>query len=472
MDQSEYLECDAVGLAGLIARREVSAGEVLEAALERMAVVNPAINAVIYSNAAEARAEAARPRIAGPLAGVPMLVKDYAAHVKGWPTSAGSRLLANDVAAGDAPIVAAYRRAGLVIFGKTNLPELGLDATTEPDLHGPTRNPWNLSLTAGGSSGGSAAAVAAGIVPAAHASDAGGSIRIPAACCGLFGFKPARGRVSFAPVSDGLAGFDVQHAVTRSVRDSAALLDAVCTPLAGDPYHAAAPERPYLEEVTRAPGRLRVAFTTGAFEAGEISDACRAAVMDIVRLLEDLGHEVEEAAMPPGLGEAVAASGMVMAGHIAADLDAMAEQIGRAIVPGDVEPMTLARYEHSRSASAADYVRGLRTVHAYGRQVAAMFARFDVLLTSTLGSPPIPIGALQGVAPGAGGVARRAFMPNTRIFNLTGQPAMSMPLAWSQEGLPIGLQFVGKMADEATLFRLAGQLEQARPWAARRPPEL
>lgn len=468
MDQSDYLEFDAVGLAGLIARREVGAGEVLEAALARMAQVNPAINAVVYTNAAEARADAGRPKV-GPLAGVPMLVKDYAAHVKGWPTSAGSRLYQDDIAAGDAPIVAAYRRAGLVIFGKTNLPELGLDATTEPDLHGPTRNPWDLSRTAGGSSGGSAAAVAAGIVPAAHASDAGGSIRIPAACCGLFGFKPARGRVSFAPVSDGLAGFDVQHAVTRSVRDSAALLDAVCAPLAGDPYHAPPPERPYLEEVARAPGRLRVGFTTGAFEAGEISGPCRAAVTDVARLLEGLGHEVEEAAMPPGLDEAVAASGLVMAGHIAADLDARAQQIGRAIEARDVEPMTLARYEHSRGASAADYVRGLRIVHAYGRRVAAMFTQFDVLLTSTLGSLPIPIGALQGVAPGAGGVARRAFMPNTRIFNLTGQPAMSMPLAWSEEGLPIGLQFVGRMGDEATLFRLAGQLEQVRPWAGRRP---
>ena len=468
MDQSDYLQFDAVGLAGLILLGEVSAGEVLEAALARMAQVNPAINAVVYANAAEARAEAARPK-AGPLAGVPMLVKDYAAHVKGWPTSAGSRLFADDVAADDAPIVAAYRRAGLVIFGKTNLPELGLDATTEPDLHGPTRNPWDLSRTAGGSSGGSAAAVAAGIVPGAHASDAGGSIRIPASCCGVFGFKPARGRVSFAPVSDGLAGFDVQHAVTRSVRDSAALLDAVCAPLAGDPYHAPAPERPYLEEVVRAPGRLRVAFTTGAFEAGEISGDCRAAVMDVARLLEGLGHEVEEAVMPEGLGEAVAASG---AGHIAADLDARAEQIGRAIEAGDVEPMTLARYQHSRSASAADYVQALRRVHAYGRKVAAMFEGFDVLLTSTLGSAPIPIGALQGVAPGAGGLARRAFMPNTRIFNLTGQPAMSMPLAWTADGLPIGLQFVGRMGDEATLFRLAGQLEQARPWAARRPAGL
>ncbi len=469
MDQSDYLEFDAVGLAGLISRREVSAEEVLEAALARMAQVNPAINAVIYANAEEARADAARPKAPGPLAGVPMLVKDYAAHVKGWPTTAGSRLFAQDVAQDDAPIVAAYRRAGLVIFGKTNLPELGLDATTEPDLHGPTRNPWDLSRTAGGSSGGSAAAVAAGIVPAAHASDAGGSIRIPAACCGLFGFKPARGRVSFAPVSDGLAGFDVQHAVTRSVRDSAALLDAVCAPLAGDPYHAPAPERPYLEEVARPPGRLRVAFTTDAFEAGEISGACRAAVLDAARLLEALGHDVEEATLPQGLGEAVAASGVVMAGHIAADLDARAQQIGRTIGVGDVEPMTLARYEHSRSASASDYVRALRDVHGYGRKVAAMFTRFDVLLTSTLGSAPIAIGALQGVAPGAGGLARRAFMPNTRIFNLTGQPAMSVPLGWGEDGLPIGLQFVGRMGDEATLFRLAGQLEQARPWVGRRP---
>jgi amidase len=466
--QSEYLAHDAVGLADLIARREVSAAEVLEAAVSRLEAVNPAINAVIYTDLAAARADAERPG-AGPLAGVPFLVKDYAAHVGGWPTSAGSRLYQHEVAAADAPIVSAYRRAGLVIFGKTNLPELGLDATTEPDLHGPTRNPWDIERTAGGSSGGSAAAVAAGIVPAAHASDAGGSIRIPASCCGLFGLKPSRGRVSFAPVSDGLAGFDAQHAITRTVRDSAALLDAVCTPELGDPYTAPARQRPFREECEREPGRLRIGFTTEAFEAGALSPECLLAVTATAKLLSDLGHDVEEVRLPEGLDGAVAASGAVLAGHIAADLDSRAEQLGRPIVESDVEPLTFARYQHAKGHSASDYVRALRVVHGYGRAMARMFDRFDVVLASTLGSPPVALGALRGIAPGAAGVARRAFMPNTRIFNLTGQPAMSVPLAWTDDGLPVGVQFIAEMGAEAILFRLAGQLEKAAPWAGRRP---
>lgn len=468
MKQWEYLSFDAVGLAELIARREVSASEVLEAAVGRMAEVNPAINAVIYANLAEARADAGRAK-AGPLAGVPFLVKDYAAHVQGWPTSAGSRLFQDDVAAADAPIVRAYRRAGLVIFGKTNLPELGLDATTEPELHGPTLNPWDVSRTPGGSSGGSAAAVAAGITPAAHASDAGGSIRIPASCCGLFGLKPSRGRVSFAPASDGLAGFDAQHALTRTVRDSAALLDAVCAPELGDPYCAPLPERSYVEECLRAPGRLRIGFTTAAFEAGSLAPECLRAVSDAAALLSGLGHEVEEARLPEGIEAVIAASGVVLGGHITADLDAKAEQLGRPIAEGDVEPMTFARYQHARQVSASDYVRALRTVHGYGRAMAGLFSEIDVLVTSTLGSAPVGAGVLRGVAPGAAGLARRAFMPNTRIFNLTGQPAMSVPLAWSGDGLPIGVQFVARMGEEATLFRLAAQLEQAAPWAHRRP---
>ncbi|MEW6020259.1 MAG: amidase, partial [Pseudomonadota bacterium] len=323
--------------------------------------------------------------------------------------------------------------------------------------------------TPGGSSGGASAAVAAGIVPGAHASDGGGSIRVPAASCGLFGLKPSRGRVSFAPLGEGWAGASMQHALTRSVRDSAALLDIVCQPQAGDPYFLAPPERPFAQEVGRDPGALRIAFSTASLASPELDPECAAAVQDAARLCESLGHRVEEAAIPGDMSALSRAAGLVIAASVAATLDAEAERRGRAISEDEVELTTWMSYRRGREVSAPDYVRAVGVVHAFGRAVAELFAGYDILLLSTTGRPPPPVGWLSE---DLSQYAQRlfSFMNNTQAFNNTGQPAMSVPLAWSASGLPLGLQFVAPMGQEARLLRLAGQLEQSRPWLDRVAP--
>jgi Asp-tRNA(Asn)/Glu-tRNA(Gln) amidotransferase A subunit family amidase len=470
MKQQEYLAYDAMGLAELISSREVSAREVVAAAMERMAEVNPRLNAVTLDVAAQALDSLAdTPR--GPLGGVPWLIKDLGAQVAGLPTAGGSRLLGAEPAAADNAMVAAYRKGGLVIIGKTNTPEFGLEPVTEPERFGPTRNPWDLTRTPGGSSGGAAAAVAGGIVPAAHASDGGGSIRIPAACCGLFGLKPTRGRVSFAPADEGWGGFSIQHAVTRSVRDSAILLDLVCRPQPGDPYWRDAPATPFLSEVGRTPGALRIAFTTQALAWETIEPECAAAVRETASLCASLGHRIEEAVLPGDFAALGAAGGTVIAANVAAMLDTEAQRRGRAIGEDEVEDLTWAMYQRGKAVSGPAYVQALQAAHAFGRTTAAFFERHDVLLMSTLGSPAVPVGHLRGARADPRAYAARlfAFMPNTQAFNMTGQPAMSVPLAWSEGGLPIGLQFVARAGEDALLLRLAAQLEQAKPWAARRP---
>ncbi|HZK99332.1 MAG TPA: amidase [Caulobacteraceae bacterium] len=472
MNQSDYLAHDAVGLAGLIASRQVSAEEVLEAAIARTEALNPALNAVTLSLADEARARLHEIPPEGPLAGVPFLIKDLGAPVRGTPTTAGSRLFAQARAPADSALVAAYRRSGLVIFGKTNTPEFGLEPVTEPEMFGPTLNPWNVARTPGGSSGGAASAVAAGLVAAAHASDGGGSIRIPASCCGLFGLKPSRGRVSFAPADEGWGGFSAQHAVTRTVRDSAALLEIACRPAPGDPYWLDPPASPFATEVGREPGSLRIGFTTAALCAEALDPICAQAVRDAASLCASLGHHVEEATLPGNPERLAAVTGAIVAASVAAALEGEAAQRGRAIEEGEIEAFTWSLYQRGRAVSGAAYIQALRTAHAFGREVAPFFERFDVLLLATLGSPPIASGALRGEPPDPRGYAERlfAFMPNTQAFNVTGQPAMSVPLAWTADGLPVGVQFVGRPAAEATLFRLAAQLEAAQPWAGRRPP--
>lgn len=470
MTPDEYRKHDAVGLAELVAKGEVTAAELLEAAIARMEAVNGQVNAVVQQYLDYARAVAAQAP-SGALGGVPFLLKDLGALMEGTVTTAGSRLMADLVQPADSAIVAAYKRAGLVIFGKTNTPEFGLMPVTEPALFGPSRNPWDLERTPGGSSGGASAAVAAGIVPAAHASDGGGSIRTPASTCGLVGLKPSRGRVSFAPNGEGWGGLSVQHAVTRSVRDCAALLDIVCHPQPGDPYYLSPPAEPYQALAGRAPGKLSIAFSTAALASPHpIEPECAEAVRAAARLCENLGHMVEEADPPYDAGVGVAGGYCTGAGT-AAGLDTEAARRGRPIEQGEVEPLTWAMYQRGKAIAGTDYVRGLSTVHAYGRQMAAFHQRFDVLIMSTLGTPAIPIGHLTETGRGEDYAERLfAFMPNTQAFNISGQPAITLPLAWSRSGLPIGVQFVAPIGAEAVLLQLAAQLEQAQPWFDRIAP--
>lgn len=468
MNFEDYRKYDAVGLAGLVSSGQVSPSELLETAVSRMAAVNPKINAVTMDLTEWGRQDVQRHIWSGPLAGVPFLLKDLGAQLAGSPTSGGSAVFKDTIASADSAIVTAYKQAGLVTFGKTNTPEFGLMPVTEPALFGPCRNPWDTDRTPGGSSGGAAAAVAAGIVPAAHASDGGGSIRTPASACGLFGMKPSRGRVSFAPMGEGWGGASIQHAVTRSVRDSAVLLDIVCEPQPGDPYFLARPERPFAEEVNRDPGRLAIGFTTAALASNSLDPECAAAVLGAAKLCESLGHIVEEVQVPGDLAAMQQGAGDVIAASIAATLDAEGERRGRPVAEGEVEMLTWLMYQRGKQISGANYVRGLAAIHAYGRAVAGLFQRYNVLLLSTLGSPAIPVGHLtEDVRE----YTQRlfAFMPNTQAFNNTGQPAMTVPLAQSKSGLPIGMQFVAPIGEEALLFRLAGQLEKARPWFDRVP---
>jgi Asp-tRNA(Asn)/Glu-tRNA(Gln) amidotransferase A subunit family amidase len=471
MNEADYLREDATGLAALIARREISAAEALEAALARAAKVNPKLNAITMDLSERARREAAG-ALSGPLAGVPFLLKDLGPSLAGTPTTCSSKLYAQDVAAADSPLTSLYREAGLVVFGKTNTPELGLEPVTEPDMFGPTRNPWDLTRTSGGSSGGAAAAVAGGIVPAAHASDGGGSIRIPASCCGLFGLKPSRALVSAAPKDEGWGGFSCGHVVSHSVRDSAVLLDIAGQPQPGDPYWTSPPTKPFLESVGRDPQRLRIAFTTAAFGAEAIDPECAEAVRAAAKLCEDLGHEVEEAD-PPIDRMSLAAAGVVISASVAADLDAVAIQRGRPIAEDEVETVTWQSYERGRQITGSLYINSLRAAHGLGRAVAGFMQTYDILICSTLGKPAVPLGYLKGGdPPDWEGYAHRlfAFMPNTQAFNITGQPAASIPLAMSRSGLPIGVQFVGRQSEDALVLALAAQLERAAPWAGRRAP--
>ena len=469
--EDDYLARDAMGLAELVASRQITAAEALEAALARSAKVNPKINAITMDLGERARRELAERPPTGPLAGVPFLLKDLGPKLAGTATTDSCKLYVDDVAKTDSPLTGLYKQAGLVIFGKTNTPEIGLEPITEPVMFGPTRNPWDLSRTSGGSSGGAAAAVAAGIVPAAHASDGGGSIRIPASCCGLFGLKPSRARVSAAPKDEGWGGFSCGHVVSHSVRDSALLLDIAGQPQPGDPYWTAPPAEPFLTHAGRDPAPLRIAFTTAAFSSPGLEPECADAVRDAARLCERLGHRVEEAD-PPIDRAALAAAGIVIAASVAADLDSVAVTRGRPIGEDEVEPITWSSYQRGRTISGSTYIQALRAAHGLGRAVAGFFQGYDILICSTLGSPAVLVGYLRGEPLDLEGYSKRlfAFMPNTQAFNVTGQPAASIPLAMSRGGLPIGVQFVARQGEDALLLSLAGQLERAAPWAGRRAP--
>lgn len=471
MQVAEYLRYDAVGLSELVSRRDVSPVELLEAALARLDQVNPTLNAVVRRLETQSRDAIAKGLPDGPFAGVPYLLKDVTTQMAGEITTNGSRLFASATALEDSALVAAYKRAGFVICGKTNSPEFGLVAITEPHLWGPTLNPWNLGRTCGGSSGGSASAVSAGIVPAAQASDGGGSIRIPASCCGLFGFKPSRGRISMAPQGEGWGGYTVLHAVTRSVRDSAAILDVSCEPVAGDPYYLARPETPFREEVNRNPGKLRIGLVTGNLNGTAQDPQCAAAVRETAKLCESLGHNVELTVVPPAIKDLLETAMVIIGTTVAVNLQREADRRGRAIGNDEIEPLSRLVWERSKALTGVQYAQAVQAMHATGRIAANWMQSYDVLLLSTMGALPLPTGLLKnGIDDIDAITARHAnFAPNTQLFNATGQPAMSMPLGMSEDGMPIGVQFAAKTGEEAILFRLAGQLEAARPWAARKP---
>ncbi len=473
---SGFAECedfDAVGLAELVRKREVSARELLEAAIARVKALNPQLNAVPITmyDQAQAALDAGLPD--GPLAGVPFLLKDLGAAYAGAPLTYGSRLFADFVPDQDAEIVLRYRRAGLVVFGRSNAPEMGLSYSTEPSLWGPTRNPWSLDHSPGGSSGGAAAAVAARIVPAAHATDGGGSIRAPASCCGVFGLKPTRGRTPAGPFAgEGWAGMSTFHVVTLSVRDSAALLDAAAGPDVGDPYWAPPPARPYAEEVGAAAGALRIAVSGEPVNDVAVAGDCIAAMERAAALCAELGHRVEQAS-PAYEREAVEpARTLVIAANVKAQIDQRAALRGRAVARDELEPTTWPLVEAGAKVAGSDYVAAVQTLHRVGRQVARFFLDYDVLLTPALAAPPVRIGVLdpRRYDIEAYYEAFGPFAAFLALSNVSGAPAMSVPLHWNDAGLPIGVQFVGRFGDEATLLRLAAQLEEAAPWAGRRPP--
>ena len=470
-DQTSNL--DAVALAELVQSREVTPLELVDAAIERIERVNGLLNAVITPMFDLARRAAESTIPDGPFKGVPFLLKDLQAAFEGVPMTSGSRYLKDFVPNHDSELVSRYKRAGLIVVGKTNTPEFGIQPTTEPQLHGATKNPWDASRTPGGSSGGSAAAVASRMVPAAHANDGGGSIRIPASCCGIFGLKPTRARNPLGPdFGDLYNGLVAEHVVSRSVRDSAALLDATCGASPGDPYPAPVPARPFAKEVGASPGRLRIGLVTTPPSGSSVHSDCIDAARDAAKLCEQLGHHIDETAIQVN-GKMLSKSFSTIwsAGH-AWIIDAMSFAVARKPEPGELEPQTEVLVSMGRRKSGPDYLLAVQVLQVYSRRVAALYEKFDVLLTPTLGLPPLPLGSFDPTDEDPIFGLRKAaeFCPFTPLFNATGQPAMSVPLYWNTEGLPIGSHFIGRFGDEATLFQLARQLEEARPWSDRRPP--
>jgi amidase len=487
----EYDEHDATGLAELVRTKQISAEDMLEAAIARIEARNPAINAVVHTQFERARQQARQPGT-GSFAGVPFLLKDLSAEEAGEPSTSSCQLGSQWRADRDCELVARYKRAGLIILGRTNTPEFGIMGTTEPAFRGPTRNPYDPKHSSGGSSGGSAAAVSARMVPAAHASDGGGSIRIPASHCGLVGLKPTRGRNPQGPFGgERWASLVEEHVVTRSVRDTAGLLDATAGSDDGAPYQVRDPARSFAAEVGQPPGALRIAFTSQALFAEALEPDCAAAVADAAGLARALGHQVEEAAPSFDRAALIRAYLLVVAAGVSGELAIAAARAGRPARPRDVEPTTWLLHVIASTLTAADYAAAVEDIRRAARQVAAFFTRYDVLLTATTARPPVVLGEL---APSRAeqfqiGVLRRlplrklllraldeaahgplAATPNTQLFNMTGQPAISLPLSWNQAGLPIGTQWVAPFGREDILLRLASQLETARPWSARRPP--
>jgi amidase len=473
----ELAGLDATAQAELVRSGEASAVELTEAAIARIEATNGELNAVIHPLFEEGLAAAGGELPDGPFRGVPFLLKDLGAAFAGQPLHLGMRYLKeHDFRAPvDTYLAQRFRAAGLVTIGKTNCPELGILPTTEPEAYGPTRNPWDLGRSAGGSSGGSAAAVAAGMVPFAHANDGGGSIRIPASNCGLVGLKPSRQRISEGPlIGDIMSGLTCELAVTRSVRDAATLLDAVHGPAPGDPYVAPPPLRPYTEEVGADPGRLRIGLWTETLIERDAEPEVVAAARAAAALLEGLGHTIEEPDLAAIRSIDLVPSFLVRwAAGQAAALDQLGIVTGNAIGPDDVEPLTWALAEVGRKHHSGEYLAAVAQHQVMARMLAGLHeSGFDLMLSPTTGEPPPPLGSFDDSGPDPMRVFHRAFIAGcfTAAFNATGQPAISLPLHWTDDGLPVGVQLVAPLGREDVLLRIASQLEQAAPWADRTPP--
>ncbi len=485
---------DAIGLAELVRKNEVTPTELLDEAVRRNELVNPKLNAVVLPMVDVARANIARGLPEGPLRGVPFLLKDLAAQYAGVPLQNGSTLHKNNVPKVHSEIVERYERAGLVIFGKTNTSEWGILPTCETRAYGPCHNPWKLGTTTGGSSGGSAAAVGARVVPVAHGGDAGGSIRIPASCCGVFGLKPTRGRNPFGPdTSERAHGLGAEHVISVSVRDSAALLDASAGPESIAIYWAPPQTGPYLDEVTREPKKLRIAYTWKPILPAEEDETQRRAIEDAVALLRELGHQVDEV-RPPIDGDATGKNFFTLyCASAGGEFELQAKRLGRELTLDEVEVPTMMMGLIGRKVlSAGDCSAAIRELQGVSRSMARFHETYDLFLTPTLGKAPVAHGELLAkgveaklqmliakssiaVALKMPGVLDKAikrafnFAPFTQIANVTGQPSMSVPLYFPEGGLPIGVCFTARFGDEATLFQLAGQLERSRPWKDKLP---
>jgi amidase len=473
----ELAALDATAQAELVRTGEASPSELVDAAIARIEATDPELNAVIHTFFDEARAEAANELPDGPFRGVPFLLKDLGVSFAGKPLHMGMRVLkeANFRAPVDAALALRFRAAGLVTLGKTNTPELGIVPTTEPVAFGPTRNPWDTTRSAGGSSGGSAAAVAAGLVPFAHSSDGGGSIRIPASHNGLLGLKTTRARTTAGPLAgDFASGLSEHFAITRSVRDAAALLDAVHGPSPGDPYAAPPVARPYVEELDADPGPLRIALLTSSATEADPDPEAIEAVTEAADLLTELGHSIEELELGtmgitgdlPGSFIKRWASGM------AQTIRLVGRVIGRPLTAEDVEPLTWGLARSGEEVSGAEYLEAVGLHQLGGRAVGALFAGgIDLILTPTVGEEPPPLGSFDDTGPDPFVALKRAEKPAmfTSIFNALGLPAISVPLHWTEDGLPLGTQLAAAAGGEDVLLRVAAQLEQARPWAGRRP---
>lgn len=468
-----YLKQDATGLAALVARGEVTPDELLDIALDRVADLNPRLNAVVHLREGVARAAIQRGLPQGPFHGVPFLMKDLGTAAIDYPTNSGSKLMQDMVWGHDSEIFLRMQATGLVTFARTTSPELGVGPVTESQVYGgPTRNPWNLGHTSGGSSGGSSAAVAAGIVPVAHGSDGGGSVRIPASSCGLVGFKPTRARLPSGPMSgEGWGGMAMDGFLTRSLRDTAALLDAVRGADLGAPYWAPPMQDSFAAAMTRAPGTLRVKIATHTLDGKALHPECVAAVEKTAKLLEGLGHHVEE--FRPAADLDVSAMMLAWTKIVACGTALTVRNAlnGAPLDPSMIEGVTRGAIRYADQVSGADYLAAVNAIHAFGRRMAHVFDDCDVLITPTLATPPAPVGQLKPdnedfveYRNGKGGVFD--YSPFTALFNASGQPAVSLPLHWSADGLPVGVHLAMAFGDDERLMSLCAQIETAAPWAA------